>query len=325
MDTNIKSSPKDVFLHLLSIGTLYYVAVQFITLIWQYINIYFPDPLEPEYFTNYAGLIRFAMASLLIVYPVHCYVMWLLYGDYAAHPEHRELRIRKWLVHFTLFVAAIVMTGDLVTLVYNFLGGELTARFVLKVLTVLVVAGMIFIFYLRDLKNKWALKGIRALVLAVIVAMLVAIVGGFFTAGSPFKARLYRFDEQRVNDLQMLQGQIINYWQSKGKLPSTLADLEDSISGFRVPVDPMTQSAYEYHVMIGQERPGDTLKFELCANFSLPFGSQTVSRMGKFVPMDGPYGPYGPYGANWEHDAGRVCFTRDIDPELYPKFEKSRP
>lgn len=307
MDQHIKSSPKDVFLHLLSIGTLYYVAVQFITLIWQYVNIYFPDPLEPEYFANYAGLIRFAMASLLIVYPVHCYVMWLLYRDYAAMPEKRELRIRKWLVHFTLFVAAIVITGDLVTLVYNFLGGELTARFALKVLTVLVVAVVIFMFYLRDLKNKWTMRGIRALVLVVIIAMLIAIVGGFFTAGSPFKARLYRFDERRVNDLQMFQGEIINYWQSKGKLPETLAELEDPIRGFRASVDPETADAYEYRVT-------EPLAFELCAAFDLPSSATAAGRAEKAVP----YGLYGAYGANWDHDAGRVCFARTIDPQLYP-------
>jgi hypothetical protein len=35
-----------------------------------------------------------------------------------------------------------------------------------------------------------------------------------------------------------------------------------------------------------------------------------------------PYpNPNDPYSGNWEHDAGRVCFDRTIDPTLYPKPE----
>ncbi|MDO8585109.1 MAG: DUF5671 domain-containing protein [bacterium] len=311
MDTNIKSTPKDVFLHILSIGTLYYVAVNFITLIWQYINIYFPDQLQPEYFSGYAGTIRFAMASLIIVYPVHCYVMRLLYRDYAAIPEKRELRVRKWLVHFTLFVTAIVIIGDLVTLVYNFLGGELTVRFALKIVTVFLTTGAIFMFYLRDLKNKWNEKSLRLFVGAIIAIILVAVIGGFFTAGSPLRARLYRFDERRVNDLQMTQGQIIYYWQSKGKLPQALADLEDPISGFRAPTDPSTVAIYEY-------RTTGELAFELCAAFDLPSTGAVLTGAVK------PRAVYEPYGANWDHDAGRVCFTRVIDPQFYPVLQKEK-
>jgi hypothetical protein len=38
------------------------------------------------------------------------------------------------------------------TLIYSLLGGELTARFVLKVLVVAVIAGTIFWFYVSDLR-----------------------------------------------------------------------------------------------------------------------------------------------------------------------------
>jgi len=44
--------------------------------------------------------------------------------------------------------------GDLVSLAYNVLGGELTVRFFLKVLVVGVIAGTIFGFYMRDLRGE---------------------------------------------------------------------------------------------------------------------------------------------------------------------------
>jgi uncharacterized protein (UPF0333 family) len=42
--------------------------------------------------------------------------------------------------------------GDLITFLAFFLRGDLTVRFVLKVLTVLVIAGGIFLYYLASLK-----------------------------------------------------------------------------------------------------------------------------------------------------------------------------
>ena len=45
-----------------------------------------------------------------------------------------------------------MLIGDFITLVYNLLGGELTTRFMLKVLTIAVIAGTIFFYYLPDLR-----------------------------------------------------------------------------------------------------------------------------------------------------------------------------
>ena len=54
----------------------------------------------------------------------------------------------------TLFVAAGVIIGDLTALVYSFLGGALGMRFGLKALTVAVIAGGIFGYYLWDLRQE---------------------------------------------------------------------------------------------------------------------------------------------------------------------------
>lgn len=320
---NIKSSPKDVFMHLLAIGTLYLSVAGFVTLLFQYIDLYFLDPLTYESYRWFSGPMRWGMASVIILFPAHLLLLWAIRRDLDAHPEYRELRIRKWLVYFTLFVTAIAILSDLVTLVYNFLGGELTARFTLKMLVVLMVAAWVFWYYLNDLRNTWSKKALHVMAWVTSAVVLAAVIGGFFTAGSPFKTRLIRFDEQRISDLQTLQWQIISYWQSKGRIPAKLADLEDSISGFRVPLDPLTRAAYEYHPVIGQAEPGNTLRFELCADFSLPTSPTTAGRDVKFAPGDGPYGSA--YSANWDHAIGRVCFARVIDPELYPKFEKGPP
>ena len=62
--------------------------------------------------------------------------------------------MRRWLTYLTLFLAAVVLVGDMITLVYNVLGGELTVRFVLKVLVAALIAGSIFGWYLVDLRRE---------------------------------------------------------------------------------------------------------------------------------------------------------------------------
>ncbi|RJP45846.1 hypothetical protein C4587_00175, partial [Candidatus Parcubacteria bacterium] len=128
-----------------------------------------------------------------------------------------------------------------------------------------------------------------------------AVVGGFAAAGSPFKQRLVRFDEQKVWDLQSIQGQVVNHWQKKQALPPDLEALRDDISGFVPPKDSQSEAAYEYRAL-------GALSFELCANFNLSSEEQAgVGRL--LVPPKG-------FEA-WEHPQGRHCFKRTIDPDLY--------
>lgn len=304
-----KSSPKDVFMHLLAIITLYVSAVSFGVLLFQYINLRFPDPLT-DFYSQSSSAIRWALASLVIVFPVYVWLAWSLAKEMTREPLKQELKTRKWLLYFTLFAAAVIIIGDLVTLIYNFLGGDLSARFVLKVIAVFFIALAVFVYYLwslkkgtaalRDERMRWFVFGITALVVA-------AIVYGFFVAGSPFAERLRRFDDRRVGNLQEIQWQVVSFWQRKDKLPGKLGDLRDDISGFVPPSDPETGLAYEYRVL-------NRLKFELCADFkteSRESGGPDALALPRSVFPDGRSPD------NWQHGAGRACFERAIDPELY--------
>src|SRR6185503_19530473 len=96
-----KSTPKDVFYHLLSIVTLYMSAVSFITLLFQLIGQWFPDPLSYAYGVDES--IRWSASILIVSFPVYILMMWLIGKDLAADPSRRELRVRKWLGYLTLF------------------------------------------------------------------------------------------------------------------------------------------------------------------------------------------------------------------------------
>jgi hypothetical protein len=304
-NTTVKSTPKDVFLHLLNIFTFYLGVISFITLYIQYISALFPDPLN-FYYTSMANSVRLSTSILVIAIPVYIFTSWLLEKDLASNYERRELKLRKWLTYFTLFISAVTIIVDLIMFVFNFLSGELTIQFFLKVLVVLLVAGAVFGYYIWDLRRK-EMKSKTPKILAWILSFVVlaSIIAGFFIIGMPAEQRQRRFDEQKVTNLQILQDQIINYWVRKEALPQNLSELEDSISGFVVPVDPESDLVYEYIVI-------DTLSFKLCATFKTStedFGS--TSQGSKY------FYPYDSFQQRWEHEAERTCFTRTVDPELY--------
>lgn len=319
MVTKIKTEPKDVFLHILAIIALYASAAAFLVIIFQYINVLIPDPLQRGFYQlqSYYSGIRWSIALLIVIFPVYIWAGWYLNQIYSLEPSKKNLRIRKWLLNFTVFAAALIIIGDLVTLIYNFLGGDITARFVLKIAAVFFVAASVFFYYFWELKSWAKISNLtkKIFIYAIIVIVAASVAAGFFLVGSPQQERSRRFDDQRVSDLQIIQGQIIYYWQNKEKLPATLNDLKDPISGFNPGKDPETGADYVYNVK-------DDLEFSLCANFNLPSleGAASYIELPTYPPQYYPKSS----DSNWEHAAGNICFERKIDPELYRPIQKAK-
>jgi len=307
-----RNLPRDVFLHLLAIVTLYWSSISFTTLLWQFINYYLPINLPYDYSYNYSlDLIRFSVSALFIVFPLFIFVSWYLNKIYRRESAVRESKIRKWLLYLTLFIAALVVVGDLVAVINNLLGGETTLRFILKALSVLLVAGFVFGYYLDDVRRETPSKFGKHFAWSTGVLVLAGIVSAFFVIGSPSTARLVQFDRQKVNDLQSIQTQLVNYWQRKEGLPNSLSDLTDPISGYKIPTDPQTNVPYEYIV-----KDAASLSFELCATFNKQKQSTGKEKAYPIYYSEA-------YSQNWNYSAGRFCFERTIDKELYPPLNKT--
>jgi hypothetical protein len=308
----LKTTPKDVFLQLLMMVMLYICVISFITISFSYIDYWHPDPLN-YYLQGTLDSIKHASSMLIVSFPLMLLLGWFIQKDFRKNPGKHELKFRKWLVYLTLFVSAITIVVDLIQLVYRFYGGDLTLTFSLKVLSVLILTGAVFGYYVWDVQSEpHKSKVPNRVAWTSSIAVVAMIVLGFIVVGSPTKQRQLRMDEQRVNDLSMLQGEIINYWTLKDTLPTSLNDLKNDLRGFIPPVDPETQAPYEYTAV-------EPLKFKLCATFTLP--SQNSNIDGKTVPVATPYyyGGYPASGDLWTHDTGLKCFERTIDPSLYPK------
>jgi hypothetical protein len=289
-------SARDAFLYLLSFTTLATWTTAVGSMLFEFINHWFPDAVSRNNIWDLRSAVTWQMAAVAVAFPVYLLVMRTILREATHHPESLESEVRKWLTYIALLGTAGAMICDLICFLDYFLAGELTMRFVLKAATVMAIAGAVFSYYITSLRWNRSANLERAKSRSVIFgagATLVVIAAfciGLGVAGTPSKQRRIEADRKRVEDLRNLGGAIKLYHDrdSNAAIPVTLADLK---SGSRT-TDPETGKAYEYH-----PKPGTG--FELCADF---FAASSD---------EGSHVRYG-YPSNfWEHGNGRSCFSLD--------------
>lgn len=325
-------SPKFFFLSLGVLVSLIVSVVSAISLFFETLKKVMPDVLNANYYYGYDSYsyesMRTMLATLIIAFPLYLILSYFWNKTVKKGVEGWNSVIFKWLIYLILFLAIVVFAVDLIILVNNFVSGELTARFLWKVLATALIAGLTWTYYfsiLKDFKNKKSKKilFISLFVLAIIL-FLGSIFFGFKVMGSPATQRAFRLDSRRVNDLQSIQWQVINYYQQKELLPEKLEDLKDPLSYSNLPVNPEFEKGkvYEYNLKEG-------LTFELCADFSANMlkgwvedgGGRAIPMLADKMATSVAY-PGGGVNDSWDHEAGRTCFERTIDPEIYKPYEK---
>ncbi len=294
-------SARDTFFHLLSFVSLISTVTALITLFFEYLNRALPDAAYETYYSydDFSG-IRWSMAVVLVSFPLLAWMARLLTREYARHPEKLGSAARRWITYLILFISACTLIGDLITLLFYLLDGELTLRFVLKVLVVLVLCGLPFLYFLRSMRltaETYAASPIHKVFLGAGAAIvLVAFVWGLLIVGTPAYGRSQRMDDDRVNDLRAIQQELYSIayenrqWDQNAKptkpLPGNLDEmLAQAVNAHPDIVDPETGAPYEYQVKAGSA-------FSLCANFALSRDNQ--------------------YDVFWNHPAGRSCFEFNL-------------
>lgn len=332
--TKASLTPKFFFVSLGVIITLITSVSSLLILFFETLNNKFPDALNSVYQYGYNTYnfesIRGALATLIIVFPVFLILSFFWRKISNGELGHVDTIIRKWMVYLILFLASIVVIVDLVTLVRYFVSGEITNRFAYKVLGTAVVALLVGIHYYFELKNTSLVVEKRKTGIITSIISIIIVVGlislSFVVMGSPAKQRALRLDERRITDLQSIQYQVINYWQQKEKLPDSISDISNPMTGYSIPVDPEFEKGYKY-----EYTTKENLSFELCAIFAedMPKGWQeyknggvmpAFSRETSDVAVAYPY--QGGVNESWDHSIGRTCFTRTIDKDIYPPYKK---
>jgi hypothetical protein len=307
--SQIRMTPRDFFLQLGITITLYAAAIIVLNLAFSIIDTVYPK--VSQYYHS-IPTISWPVAALIVVFPTFLILSWFVSKNYKVMPEKMNLTFRKWIVYATLFITAIALIIDLITVLYFFLDGQdLTKGFLLKALMVLIVAGGVFKYYFFDLKGWLTPMKSKLFALGSAVIIIGLIAWGFSVMGSPRTQRMVRYDQQKVNHLSEIQSFITSHYQAKQALPNSLSELQDPIRGYTIPKDPQTNTDYTY------QKTGD-LSFKLCANFNR---NSRPRANGRDTSMAFPIG-YDVRNSNWEHGTGEVCFDRTIDPDLYPPIGK---
>jgi hypothetical protein len=197
--------------------------------------------------------------------------------------------VRKWLTYIALVIAAGVLIGDAVAVLAYLLQGEITLRFLAKVLVVGFIAAGVFGYYLGEVGAPKPETELRRRKLFGVVATgfaAVTVLLGFLVTGGPSSQRGVQADMQRVRDLHQIAEAIKNFTRSgAASVPANLAEMPASAGYISQLNDPVTGAAYEYR------RISDT-EYELCAVFAHDDRDAAVRRRTPF----------------WAHARGRHCF-----------------
>ncbi|HVT97521.1 MAG TPA: hypothetical protein VHE33_08435, partial [Acidobacteriaceae bacterium] len=178
------------------------------------------------------------------------------------------------------------------------LRGELTSRFLLKVLVVLALSGGVFFYYFGGLRKTGDADSRRRrdrwMTLVSSLAVVLLAMAGFTNLGAPRRQREMRADGQRIMRLYQMSGMVEGYWKTHDStLPADVGQLTGSY------LDPVTRRPLTY-------RPEQGSRYELCANFARS--------------SDGSVDTDAATGADvWVHPAGQHCFELDASvPAGYP-------
>ena len=310
------SSMAEIFINFLSFILLGIVATAVGIIFFQVINKYFPDILSLtyrgyEFSTFNASAIHYSIASLVVGFPLYVWALWFWFRSFRGSKDLEESRLSKWLTYIVLLIASVTVIGDLITVIYNFLSGEFGARFLLKALVILVISVFIFIFYFLERKKIQYKKDVSPTLFTVllILASLIAVsavILGFVAGGTPFEARLRKFDLERTRNLQELSSCVSAFAYDNERLPVSLDELKNNARYnycSRI-ADPETKKEYGYSVISKNE-------FNLCGEFNLS-NLDEVQGIG--------------YYDNWQrHDVGQNCQKQTVTFGKPLPLEKNAP
>lgn len=293
---------KSFVLQLASLATLFVSLPALITLLFAIINLQFPDAADDYWQIESAeSSVRYTIAILVIFFPAYLVLTRMVNKARRSEGELYHT-LTRWLVYLALLVAGMIILGDLAVVVYTFLNGEITVRFILKALALLAVIGGASYYYALDAKDFWQRRERESVIIgaSVLAVVLVCVGFGYSLIDSPSVAREIRLDQQQITDLQDIQWRIEAFYQESASFPS---NYEALYTDFPVPEAPEGREPYEYKIT-----GADT--YSLCATFveTTPTSERSIT---KPIAVNGDVYLQ---NQNWEHGAGRKCFERKIIP-----------
>jgi hypothetical protein len=148
---------RDAFFHLMTFGALYTWTTSLILLVLTYIDFALPDPAwrtSQTQLDDLMSIVRAQLAIVIVAYPVFLVLWHFLLREVRRDPEKAHSAIRRWLAYLAIFVGALTLTGDVITLIYFLLEGQLTTRLLLKATALFLIAGSLVLYLAMTLRGE---------------------------------------------------------------------------------------------------------------------------------------------------------------------------
>ena len=146
-------SAREAFLYLLNFITLAFWTIALGQLFYAMINRAFPDRAIGVYYSSFLSEIAFQLATIIVAFPAFLVIRRFIGQELQQRPEAESSPVRLWLTYVALVLAAIIVLSDGIWFLAAFLQGQLTIRFVLDSLVLLVLGGGVFTYYLSGLQK----------------------------------------------------------------------------------------------------------------------------------------------------------------------------
>lgn len=293
------NSAKFVFFYLLSLVALVFTSLSTGMIIFQVINKYVPDPLGNFGQGFSSGPLRFAIAALIVAGPLFFLTTRHIYKNLFKGALDKDANVRKVLTYFLLLVSSLMILGWLIGLISNYLGGELTIKFILQAITCIGIAAIVFTFYLHDIRREKIVgqkdRVVKMYFFGSLMIIIAAFVSALLVVESPQQARDRKLDNAILDDFDAISNGLNDYYNKNQKLPATLEELKSEVL-FVIDEnlkDPSTAQFYEYKIVADR-------RYQLCAVFRI----SNVDDQ----DMNSQF-----YREKWPHKAGTQCIEQGIE------------
>ncbi len=297
----METNQRNVVLQLGALITLYLSISFTLVILFAVIDKLLPSPIDAVWQIEQVNQnIRLGLAMVVVFFPTYLFLTRKIQRYRRQETGALYQTITKWLIYLSLLIGGLVLLGTLVTVIYNFLNGDLTLRFLLKAGGMVAILGLACFYYLKDAQGYWVKhEKLSIQVGAVAGTIVLALVStGIALNDSPDMVRQMKMDTQQVQDLQSIQWSIENYLQvnSTTTPPETLEELTPYLA---IPEAPDSRDNYEY--VVTEEG------FSLCATFAFSSANDQMNS-----PVYGPKDGLTIIGSRWDYEAGRYCFERQV-------------
>lgn len=297
------NAAKFAFLYMLSLVALIFMALSAGIIVFQIINKNIADIPYALPGSFDAGALKFAISAIIIAAPIYYLTLWQINKNLFAGLLPPDSEIRKWLTYFILFISSVVMLGWLVAVIYNFLDGELTIKFVLKALTAFAIAAAIFSYYFYDIKRRDIAgarnKVVKIFFFASLAVVVAALASAFFFVESPAETRARKMDNAVLEKFDRIDSALNTFYNDSNKLPSDLNELTAAKIGFYLTEEDLQDSATKEKFSY---KATGVDAYELCAAFR---------SSNKIDDIRLNY-----YRDRWPHDAGYQCLGQKVRKEI---------